>query len=173
MSAPVMVGFFGKLPARGDFIRAGLSRGFIDTWDTWLQQVLPPCRQILGADWDDIWSVSLAWRFALPGRALGLLLPSVDRAARQFPLTIAAEGADDGDIFLDAAEQAARDALDQEFAPDMLFARLQDIPPPAAAPTPSDAATRWWTGPGRPAAEDVLSFDGLPDAAALARMLAR
>lgn len=169
MMATVAVGFFGKLPARGDFVRAGLSRRFTDRWDGWLQRVLPACRQLIGTDWDEIWRTAPAWRFALAGETpvLGLFLPSVDRAGRHFPLTIAAEGADDGIAFLDAAEEAGRDAIGQELAPDLLLARLKDIAPAAAMPT-ADAATRWWTATG-----DPLRFDGLPDAAELARMLGR
>ena len=29
-------GFYGKLPARGDFVRAALPRDFTDRWDAWL-----------------------------------------------------------------------------------------------------------------------------------------
>jgi type VI secretion system protein ImpM len=170
MIATVAVGFFGKLPARGDFVRTGLSRRFTERWDGWLQQVLPACRQSIGADWDETWRTAPAWRFALAGEApvLGLFMPSVDHAGRHFPLTIAAEGADDGIAFLDAAERAGRDAIGQELAPDLLLARLKDIAPPAAAMPTADTATRWWAGAGEP-----LRFDGLPDAAGLARMLAR
>jgi type VI secretion system protein ImpM len=172
MTPVVAVGFFGKLPARGDFVRAGLSRRFTDRWDGWLQQVLPTCRQLIGIDWDQTWRTAPTWRFALAGTApvLGLLMTSIDRAGRHFPLTIAAEGADTGSIsFLDAAEQAGRAAIDQELAPDMLMAWLKAIAPPAAAGLPiADAATRWWTAAGEP-----VPLDGLPDAVAFARMLAR
>jgi len=171
MIATVAVGFFGKLPARGDFVRAGLSRRFTDRWDRWLQLVLPACRQSMGADWDRIWHAAPAWRFALTGTtpAVGLFMPSIDRAGRHFPLTIAAEGAVDGMPFLDAAEQAGRDAIGQEYAPDLLLARLRDLtPPPPAVPTGTAAVTRWWSAAG-----SALAFDGLPDAAALERMLDR
>jgi type VI secretion system protein ImpM len=169
--APIAVGFFGKLPARGDFVRAGLSRRFTDRWDRWLQLVLPVCRQSMGPDWDRIWHAAPAWRFALTDTipVIGLFMPSIDRAGRHFALTIAAEGVSDDAPFLDAVEQAGRDAIGLEFAPDMLLARLQDlVPPPPALPTRADVMTRWWT-----TAHDALAFDGLPDAAALERMLAR
>ena len=48
-------GFFGKLPARGDFVRAGLTRGFIEPWDSWLRQVMPASRGILGETWTAAW----------------------------------------------------------------------------------------------------------------------
>ena len=33
-------GFYGKLPARGDFIGRRLGRPFIEAWDGWLQQAV-------------------------------------------------------------------------------------------------------------------------------------
>jgi len=179
MSATVAVGFFGKLPSRGDFLRAGLSRGFTDPWDAWLQRVLPACRHLIGAEWDEVWCVAPAWRFALAGgqvgRApvVGLFLPSTDRAGRHFPLTIAAEGAESDADFLDAVEQAGRDAIGQIIAPDLLLARLLGIAPPAPASAVPDAVTRWWRSGSGERAGEALAFDVLPDAAALAGMLAR
>jgi type VI secretion system protein ImpM len=184
--AAATVGFFGKLPSRGDFVRAGLSRRFTDGWDAWLQDVLPACRDLLGADWGELWWTAPAWRFALSaggplgGRpVLGLLLPSADRAERLFPLTIAAEGSDDGTAFLDEAEQIGRRAIDRRQAPDMLLARLLEIAPllptryRQKAATPSAASCRWWAGPGVLAGQDAMVLDGLPAAAALAGMLGR
>ena len=91
-------GFFGKLPARGDFVRAGLPRSFIDPWDAWLQQVLPASRRILGEAWEPAWLEAPVWRFALPPNlcgpepVVGLWLPSVDRAGRYFPLMLGCAG---------------------------------------------------------------------------------
>ena len=33
-------GLFGKLPARGDFVRENLPRDFTDSWDAWWQRGL-------------------------------------------------------------------------------------------------------------------------------------
>ena len=43
----VVAGFYGKLPARGDFVRAGLPRDFIDPWDAWLQSVIAGSRTLV------------------------------------------------------------------------------------------------------------------------------
>jgi type VI secretion system protein ImpM len=132
------VGFFGKLPARGDFVHAGLPRSFTNPWDAWLQQVMPAGRRILGEAWEPAWLEAPVWRFALPpggcgpDPVLGLWLPSVDRAGRYFPLTLARIGGDgsvDAD-FLTAAEIAGRAALAEDWPPERLS---QALPLPSRA----------------------------------------
>jgi type VI secretion system protein ImpM len=89
------VGFFGKLPGRGDFVRRDLPNGFVDGWDSWLQQGLEASRNALGEAWLDAWLCAPIWRFALPAGICGteawagVMMPSVDRAGRYFPLTLA------------------------------------------------------------------------------------
>ena len=96
MSGDVIAGFYGKLPARGDFVRAGLPRDFTDPWDDWLQSVIAGSRSLMGEAWLPAFLEAPVWRFTLPPgmcgaqAALGLMLPSVDRAGRYFPLTFAA-----------------------------------------------------------------------------------
>jgi type VI secretion system protein ImpM len=180
-AASVQVGFFGKIPSRGDFVQAGLSRGFIQDWDDWVQAVLPPCRRHFGEAWDAVWRAAPCWRFALQsgqcGSApvIGLLLPSEDAAGRRFPLAIAAEGADDGPGFLDAAETVGRDAVRGALAPERLFARLAGIvpPPPATRAASSRRVGHWWARQEGAVALEVMSLTALPDADALAWMLSR
>lgn len=92
MSTP---GFYGKLAVRGDFIHRGLSPAFIEAWDAWLAAGLAASRQTLGEAWLDAYLVSPLWRFAVaPGLlgaepVCGVMMPSVDRVGRYFPLTIA------------------------------------------------------------------------------------
>src|SRR5215470_14234575 len=91
------VGFYGKLPSHGDFISRSVADAFIDRWDAWLQAGMAQSRQDLGNDWLDLFLTSPVWRFALErgvigGNAFaGILLPSVDRVGRYFPLTVVAE----------------------------------------------------------------------------------
>ena len=88
-------GAFGKMPALGDFFRLNLPRDFVDAWDGWLQEELAGSRASLGEHWLDCYLVGPLWRFALgPGlcetRAYaGVMMPSVDRVGRYFPLTVA------------------------------------------------------------------------------------
>jgi type VI secretion system protein ImpM len=93
----MQVGFYGKLPSHGDFLRRRVSDAFVDAWDAWLQQCLAASRGALGARWLDVYLTSPAWRFACgagacgPSPVIGLLAPSVDQVGRYFPLTIVSE----------------------------------------------------------------------------------
>lgn len=91
-----MRGFFGKIPGHGDFVDRGLSAGFKARWDEWLQQGLASSKAVIGQDWLNIYLTSPVWRFVL-GEGVcgskgwaGVMVPSVDRVGRYFPLTIAA-----------------------------------------------------------------------------------
>jgi type VI secretion system protein ImpM len=87
-------GFYGKLPSHGDFVSRRVSRSFLATWDDWLQKCLARSQQDLGEQWLDAYLTSPIWRFVLsPGACgdqacLGVLVPSVDRVGRYFPLSI-------------------------------------------------------------------------------------
>lgn len=89
------IGFFGKLPTKGDFVTRRLTRGFTDPWDRWLQNAIADSRRQLGDGWLDSYLISPMWRFALSpgvcgeGAWCGVLMPSVDRVGRYFPLTLA------------------------------------------------------------------------------------
>jgi type VI secretion system protein ImpM len=91
------VGFYGKLPSHGDFLRRRVSDAFVDAWDAWLRDCLAAARDDLGPGWLDVYLTSPAWRFVCaagvcgPTAVVGLLAPSVDRVGRYFPLTIVAE----------------------------------------------------------------------------------
>lgn len=88
------VGFFGKLPSHGDFVRRRIADDFVTAWDAWLQQCLSDSRQTLGEAWLDTYLTSPVWRFALAptvcgaAAVAGILVPSVDRVGRYFPLTL-------------------------------------------------------------------------------------
>jgi len=89
------LGFYGKLPSMGDFVSRRLPKDFISFWDEWLQNSMATSRDALGEEWLQSYLTSPIWRFALsPGLAgkdawLGIVMPSVDRVGRYFPLTIA------------------------------------------------------------------------------------
>jgi len=88
-------GWYGKIPATGDFVTRRFPVAFIEAWDLWLQEVLGGSRDRLGARWLEGYLSMPAWRFVLspgmvtPNGWAGLMLPSVDAANRHFPLTIA------------------------------------------------------------------------------------
>jgi type VI secretion system protein ImpM len=90
------LGFFGKLPSKGDFVSRGLPRSFLDPWDAWLQESLAASKNQLADDWLDCYLTGPIWHFVLDERICGdqgwcgVMMPSVDRVGRYFPLTVAA-----------------------------------------------------------------------------------
>ncbi len=176
----VTVGFYGKLPARGDFVRVGLPRHFTDPWDEWLQSVIAGSQALMAEAWLPAFLEAPVWRFCLPSgmcgaqAALGLMLPSVDRTGRYFPLTFAAlssHGIADatGEAWLDACEEAGRLALEQDTPP-------QDLADMIASLSLSEAAlgvgeARWWSEGSARVRPQCLMLRFLPDAATYAAML--
>src|SRR5689334_2400335 len=127
MQSPQRIGFYGKLPSHGDFLRRRVSDDFVEHWDRWLQDVLVASKNVLGNDWLDIYLTSPVWRFACaapacgPTSVIGVMAPSVDRVGRYFPLTIVAELPDESassavgaDAFFDAAEQLMIETLEAD-----------------------------------------------------------
>ncbi|MBK1717783.1 type VI secretion-associated protein [Thiocystis violacea] len=149
-------GFHGKLPALGDFVTRRLPGEFIQPWDLWLRESLAASQARLGDGWLDIYLTSPLWRFALaPGLAgqgawAGVLMPSVDRVGRYYPLTLAAPlppGTDlialmsDPDWF-ERAEVLALSGLEDSCTVETFDARVIDLgaPPGAARETASPVA---------------------------------
>jgi type VI secretion system protein ImpM len=72
-----------------------LPPAFIERWDAWLAAGMAASQAELGAGWLDAYLVSPLWRFAAaPGvlvseAVTGVMMPSIDRVGRYFPLTIA------------------------------------------------------------------------------------
>jgi type VI secretion system protein ImpM len=181
-------GFFGKIPARGDFVRIRLPAGFVAAWDGWLQRGLAASRELMGEDWLPAWLEAPVWRFALdpglcgPDAVLGVWMPSVDRAGRHFPLTLAAVAVgaradleQRGAAWLAAAEQAGLQAVTNDLPPDDLARMLEDAPALDADPDPAaretDGLSRWWTEGAPRVAARTLAGPGLPDGRGFAGML--
>jgi type VI secretion system protein ImpM len=99
------VGYYGKLPARADFVSRRLPEDFIKPWDAWVQSALAAGEAGGGEAWRQRFLASPTWRFALPagtcGRAgwTGALCPSMDAVGRCFPFVLAAELPRAADIF--------------------------------------------------------------------------
>jgi len=93
----VNVGFYGKLPCRGDFLQRRAPQDFVDAWDSWLQEGLHESRQRLQEAWLESYLTGPVWRFVLgagvcgSGAYAGVLVPSVDRVGRYFPLSVIAQ----------------------------------------------------------------------------------
>ncbi len=125
----VEVGFYGKLPSHGDFLRRRATDAFVGPWDAWLQQGIAASRSALGDRWLDVYLTSPAWRFVCaagacgPAPVVGVLVPSIDRVGRYFPLTVVAELPPDVPVvtvvtrtlsFFEAAERLLVDTLAAE-----------------------------------------------------------
>lgn len=125
-------GAFGKMPSVGDFFRVNPPAGFVTPWDAWVQSAMLTAQARLGADWDRLYMSAPIWRFTLsaglagPRKVLGVLMSSVDRVGRRFPLTLVAG--------LDTPGPAVMDHARGE----ELFARLEDL----ALDTLEDGMTR-------------------------------
>ncbi len=125
MAPSTVLGFHGKLPSHGDFVRRRVPGDFLGVWDRWLAACIPDSRQALGERWLEAYLTSPLWRLAVSapacgGPAAGLLMPSVDSVGRYYPLTLVANlppgvnllalAAEDGDWF-EALEQLALQVL--------------------------------------------------------------
>lgn len=148
MEVQVGYGWYGKVPCRGDFVRRGLSPQFVGAWDGWMQNLLLTGREVLGDRWQACYFGAPIWRFALspgvcgPLGAAGIVMPSVDRAGRHFPLCLAAEV--DAAVWtaylaaepvFDALEDTALAMLDSDATLEHLEESLTGLPSPAAVPT--------------------------------------
>lgn len=94
MAGATTLGFYGKLPYRGDFVRRRVAGEFLAVWDPWLARCVHRSRQVLGEGWLDAYLTSPIWRFAVSAGvcgespATGVLMPSVDAVGRYYPLTL-------------------------------------------------------------------------------------
>jgi len=159
-------GFFGKVRSHGDFVGRRLPAAFTRVWDDWLQAALRASREQLGPAWLSTYLNSPIWRFVLaPGACgphawAGVLMPSVDRVGRHFPLTIAAgvAGVDSGAPLLDwtaqtqtqawydSLETLALSSLLDDFSLDTFDATLRLIAAPPGGAAQSSVPAGFATG---------------------------
>ncbi len=179
-----VAGYYGKIPNRGDFIRYGLPQSFLGALDSWWQTVLSESRSLLGEGWVDAWMEAPLWRFALAegccgaGAAIGLWVPSVDKAGRLFPLTLAMVGeswrdVEDYGAFLDAAAGLAITSVEQDVTPDWLASAVGTAAQPGGQPLqqPAPRSGRWWTEGSPLVAAAELTVLDMPSYHAFAGML--
>lgn len=127
-------GFYGKLPANGDFVGRRLPGDFVRVWDRWLAQHIVP---LFGVE---AWPRSTALRFlagpASFGASAGIVVQSADKVGRRFPLSVVARLSEApvklayADAWFDGVESAAFAAQRGELTPDELDAALTALPAP-------------------------------------------
>jgi type VI secretion system protein ImpM len=187
-------GWYGKLPSLGDFASRRLPAAFIDEWDDWLQGVMAAARDEWGAAWLDRYLVAPVVRFWLGPGVLGeaawrgIVMPSVDRVGRHFPLSFAQS---DGTLaqalsarrWYGDLDAAARRALDVSFTVDDLERELAAVDGghDGAAPdvdderlatmlvSPRAGASVWWCDDATPGGLNV--YDALPPPRDFARLI--
>lgn len=90
-------GYFGKLPARADFVTRGCPAGFLKVWEPFLIGGIARSRLDLKDAWQKAYMTMPIWRFWLSslgsggtfeGCATGAFMPCVDKVGREFPLTV-------------------------------------------------------------------------------------
>jgi type VI secretion system protein ImpM len=177
MQEAIAPGFFGKVPAKGDFLARRVPHVIASAWETWLQDMTASVRQAGERGWQDAWLTAPLWHFVLGGRlaapegAAGVLLASADRVGRLFPFTLI--GAASPAARLDAsawsreAELLALGALEDTFDPAALDAALVQLGPPPPPRGPNRPPGAWtltleddWPQFGDPLAEDEADQPG-------------
>jgi type VI secretion system protein ImpM len=152
-------GFFGKVTSHGDFVSRRLPPDVVEAWDGWLQQCIQASKEQLGAGWLAHYLTSPVWRFAAAAGVLGeqpwigVMMPSVDRVGRHFPLMIAAPGLPGTALteyvsgamaWFDTLEDLARDTLAADFVLERFDQALAAMPVhEGAAPVAAPAGRRW------------------------------
>lgn len=188
MRGQAVIGYFGKIPSHGDFVSRGLPPALVAAWDAWLQQCMLESQRQLGDEWLPLYLNSPVWRFAISPGILGaeglggVMMPSVDRVGRYFPLMVAAVGTAPlidwlrkQSAWYGEVEEMAREALDPAFSQERFDAFA--VPGTASGtllPLTHDAKggrSLWWieASPGVDAA--LPGFDGMPKPASFAALL--
>lgn len=112
-------GAYGKMPVLGDFFRLNTPAGFVRLWDPWVQGLFVTGQATYGPLFDGFYMNAPIWRFTLPfgaARLRGVMMPSVDRVGRRFPLTL-----------VQAYAPSAPRLAAEHFGNIALFQRLEDI----------------------------------------------
>jgi len=96
MGNECLTGLYGKLPAHGDFVQRILPTEFVNAWDEWMQHYIAGSQEQIGDTWTELYLTSPIWHFMISDGCIdsktwcGILLPSVDKVGRYFPLSIVA-----------------------------------------------------------------------------------
>ena len=177
-----VVGYYGKVPTHGDFVSRGLPTTFIGPWDIWLQEAIHTSRQQLGDNWLEYYLTSPLYRFVLsPGICgdsawMGMLMPSVDRVGRYYPMTISLKDHEATNPFValqkhngwfEQVELLALSCLNDDFNLDNFYQGICQLTPNAAGQSSDKAEpfTNQMSGLGFPAAlrQPLSSIGAMPD----------
>lgn len=90
---------YGKHPAFGDFLTAGLEPAALTQLEAWVQPCLTAVRDELGEGWETAWDTAPPLRVWIGADVLGVPLmgiwvPSWDKVGRRYPLIVGVAGYD-------------------------------------------------------------------------------
>jgi type VI secretion system ImpM family protein len=145
-------GWFGKIPALGDFVTRRLPMTFVRRWDEWLAAELSMSAEDLGEAWAEAYRQAPILCFSAAAGTIdarawhGIVMSSYDRVGREFPLTIARAGAPEEEPEMGWKQWAviARRALNPAYDPDGLDQALADLRGNAEYATLRAGASAWW-----------------------------
>jgi type VI secretion system protein ImpM len=200
-----VIGYFGKIPSHGDFVSRGLPADLVAAWDKWLQACIHASQRQLGDQWLTHYLTSPVWRFAISPGILGteglggVMMPSVDRVGRYFPLMVAATGSPPlldwfhkQASWYDEIEALARASLENGFRLDRFDAAAEPGVMPIAPDSAAGSVWRisigkeidervaalalqghslWWSEASADADARFLMCAGMPQQQAFAEML--
>jgi len=182
----VTAGWYGKIAGLGDFASRRLDPAMTGRLDGWLQEAVAGSRRRSGAAWTEIYLTSPVWRFMLyPGACgagawTGLLMPSVDKVGRYFPLVIAAglpprplrtQSYAVLEDWLDRVEPVALATLDTSAAVEAFDGALSAVPLELPEePPPLGGAARMLFGAG---GDPEPAVHAMPGGASIASTFAR
>lgn len=158
LSEEPTIGWYGKLPSAGDFVSRRLPRGLVDVLDDWLRRGVAEVRAAMPDTWREVFAAAPAWNCAIPAALtggisfIGLIAPSRDRVAREFPICVGVSLSDfDGarDLLADAhgwlwtLGQRVVEARERQWPLEAFDAALLDIalPKPGARAGDHDGTT--------------------------------
>jgi type VI secretion system protein ImpM len=137
------IGFFGKIPATGDFVTWNLPRVFTDRWDRWMSMEL-------SARPDEGDLDTRTWRFAIQGGIFGdqpcagAWRMSQDRVGRRYPFAIVRIGAppNPDDPWFDSVVSLIESAIEGFWPQERLAREIPALPAPRQAP-PAEQIAFW------------------------------
>lgn len=188
---PGAAGFFGKVPGQGDFVSSRFDRALRDPLDRWAQGALAHCRRVRGESWKPAFLAMPPFRFVLGAGlvggqpAIGVMVASLDRVGRPFPLFLSqrlpghrgpTRALARQRRWFDDAEALALSACGDVLALNELDRRLVHLAPeplgPPAVPGAGEAdRSFWWTDGPRGGASKRFSATGFPAPAEFDRFL--
>jgi type VI secretion system protein ImpM len=149
------LGWYGKMPASGDFVHRRLPRELIAWWDRWLQHGVAALKPSADAHAARGFAGAPIWNFAIPAgpgagvAQLGCIAPSRDRVGRAYPLCVALplQAGDYHSGLLEGGSDYYRaigvnllSAIKHGCTPEVFDKSLLYVPLPAVAPAASPSS---------------------------------